>query len=195
MIFIVRHGETGFNSPDTSKERVRGWLDVPLDDQGRGEAEKLGKWLEDKKITKIYADDLQRTVETGQIINKYLGVPLEATRALRPWNLGDLQGQVVDKVIPEMRRLSTNPDEPAKGGESFKVFAERYLTFLKKQMDKNRNFVLVAHYRNLKLAKDWIDDGMKEVNPVKAINGKLATGSILEIKPIGGKWEANYKSI
>ena len=45
-LILVRHGRTPLNAPGND-ERLRGWLDIPLDEHGLEEAEEAGERLRD----------------------------------------------------------------------------------------------------------------------------------------------------
>jgi probable phosphoglycerate mutase len=60
-ILAIRHGETAWNV-DT---RIQGHLNIPLNDTGHWQAERLGQALADEEITAIYASDLSRAHETA----------------------------------------------------------------------------------------------------------------------------------
>ncbi len=62
--------------------------------------EKLGKHLATVPFDAVFASDLPRTVHTAQIILDQLETPLElqATPALREWNLGKLEGAKISTI-------------------------------------------------------------------------------------------------
>lgn len=63
-IYLVRHGKTIFNTND----RVQGWADSPLTEEGREVAIHLGKGLSDINFVMAYSSDLDRTTETARLI-------------------------------------------------------------------------------------------------------------------------------
>ena len=62
--YIARHGKTLMNTLD----RVQGWCDSPLTDEGIRVARHLGYGLDDVKFRTTYCSDLRRTYQTAQII-------------------------------------------------------------------------------------------------------------------------------
>ena len=66
MIYILRHGQTDFNL----EGRFGG--NPPLNQSGKRETEKLAPFFEGKVIHKIYCSRLLRSVQTGQIIQRYM---------------------------------------------------------------------------------------------------------------------------
>ena len=72
-ILAIRHGETAWNV-DT---RIQGHLDIPLNDTGRWQAERLARALAARdNIHAIYSSDLQRAHHTAQAIADATGAPL-----------------------------------------------------------------------------------------------------------------------
>jgi len=62
--YIARHGKTLMNTLD----RVQGWCDSPLTDEGIKVARHLGYGLDDIKFRTAYCSDLRRTYQTAQIV-------------------------------------------------------------------------------------------------------------------------------
>lgn len=87
-IIIVRHGETDYNV----ERRLQGWIDVPLNKQGRQQAKKVALRLIGESITTIYTSDHKRAHATAKSIARELGVKLHKTKALRENNMGVLEG-------------------------------------------------------------------------------------------------------
>lgn len=63
-IYIVRHGVTDWNI----EGRLQGREDIPLNDEGRTQAEKCGEALAEIKFDMIISSPLSRAMETAQII-------------------------------------------------------------------------------------------------------------------------------
>ena len=153
---FIRHGSTRLNGSDGgSRDRIRGWMDVPLDDRGRQEAQKLGQQLcksQGVKPSFLVASDLQRAGETAYIISKLCGIQfLGGDHAFRPWGLGKFQGQESAKVHPILQQYIHNPDTPVPGGESFHQFESRFLRGVKFLLRRGGRPGLVSHHRNERL--------------------------------------------
>ena len=90
VFYVVRHGETLFNITN----RVQGWCDSPLTDEGRRVASALGRGLAGVSFVRAYASDTTRAQETARLI---LQAQTEAPACmpdsrLREWCYGDLEG-------------------------------------------------------------------------------------------------------
>ncbi|MGA2647920.1 MAG: histidine phosphatase family protein [Candidatus Sulfotelmatobacter sp.] len=104
-LILVRHGHTVLNRPGED-ERLRSWLNVPLDDKGLGEAAKTGDMLTQYPVEVIYCSDLRRARQSAEVIRRRLRAPVVATSERRPWNLGAFSGQRIKDIIPFLNLLN-----------------------------------------------------------------------------------------
>lgn len=151
MVVMIRHGDTKLNDP--KKELLRGWLDVPLTDEGMHVAQEAAEKLRDMPVHKIYASDLNRAVQTAQEIGGRLDKEVEFLGAFRPWNLGIMTGEPVLEILDEMFYYIDHPDKKVPEGESFNTFKDRFLMAFKPLVNDPRMFVLVTHSRNIMLTQ------------------------------------------
>jgi broad specificity phosphatase PhoE len=193
-LILIRHGKTLLNSLDDA-ERLRGWMDVPLDEQGLNEAVETAAQVARHQIQEIYTSDLYRAQQTAAAVVQATGAPLLHTYDLRPWNVGTLAGQRVKDILPILQELKINPDLPAPGGESFAQFYKRYsaeLWNLIEVAERSPNcIVAVTHVRNLLAAPTVLRDGDKTKIPVK---GGPKTGSLVWIERRYGKLRVRVDS-
>jgi broad specificity phosphatase PhoE len=188
-VFIIRHGSTNLNGEGgVSEDRIRGWLDVPLNSSGREDAKKAAKKLSKESPSKIYSSDLVRAHETASIINQEFGVPIVTTKTLRPWGLGVFQGKKTSDVIDELNHLVLNDNEVPKDGESFRNFRERYLKQVKAIMDeaisKNTTLFIVSHFRNCKTYDAWEAKGFPSdfsISDKVMIEDNVKPGEVIQI--------------
>jgi len=187
-LILVRHGHTPLNSPGED-ERLRAWLDVPLDEKGLQEAAETAAKLTKYPIEVIYCSDLRRARQTAEVLRRRVKAPVTATNELRPWNLGAFGGQRVRDILPFLNLLNQRPDLAAPSGESFYQFYGRYshrLTELLNLADSCEGCVLaVTHVRNLLAATTIIEGGDKSKVPVK---GGPSTGTISIVEKADGRW-------
>jgi len=121
LLYCLRHGTTELNE----ENKFRGFLDVPLDDKGRADAKEAAEFLQDKGIVAIYSSDLERAMETAQIVGEALGIEPCSDYRLRPWDVGDLAGTDRDENQDVLEDHIDNPDDPLPGGESLNDFGDR----------------------------------------------------------------------
>jgi probable phosphoglycerate mutase len=126
-VLAIRHGETAWNV-DT---RIQGQLDIPLNDTGRWQAERLAAAVAEEGLHAIYASDLLRAHQTAQAIGRATGLPIGADPGLRERGFGSFEGHTyleIERRWPEesMRWRKREVDfSPGGVGESLRVFYER----------------------------------------------------------------------
>lgn len=86
-IIIVRHGETDYNK----ERRLQGWADIPLNQSGHEQAQKVAIRLKGENPSAIYSSDHQRAFMTALHIGKALNLVPIPTPALREDHLGIFQ--------------------------------------------------------------------------------------------------------
>lgn len=127
-IVAIRHGETAWNV----EGRIQGHLDIPLNELGRWQAERLADALVSEGIDTIYASDLRRAAQTAQVLADRCKVALVFDLGLRERDFGCFQGQTFREIeiqYPEdadrwrRRDLDFQPG----GGESLTTFFSRCL--------------------------------------------------------------------
>lgn len=136
ILWLVRHGETDWNADG----RFQGWTDVPLNETGRAQAERLGRSLAGQEFDGVWSSDLVRAIETARIA---IGEP-SIDRRLRELDFGDLEGAVWDELDSEIRAgLKEFDSFRFPGGESAEAFVARVFDFLD-DLDIGRH-VVFAH--------------------------------------------------
>jgi broad specificity phosphatase PhoE len=187
-LLLVRHGHTHLNSHGKD-ERLRGWIDVPLDEEGLHEAYQTAGLVSGYRVEAIYCSDLRRARQTAEILRRQTKAPVTATGDLRPWNLGAFAGERVREIIPFLNLLNRRPELGAPGGESFYQFFERYATRLRALLELAEQssdcIMAVTHVRNLLACPTIISDGDRDSVPVR---GGPKTGSLVVLEKENGKW-------
>jgi probable phosphoglycerate mutase len=126
-IIAIRHGETAWNV-DT---RIQGQLDIPLNDTGRWQAQRLARALAAREpIHAIYTSDLLRAWETARAVSESTGAPLATDEGLRERGFGVFQGKTfleIEATRPDdaLRWRKRDPLWAPEGGESLSQMRER----------------------------------------------------------------------
>jgi 2,3-bisphosphoglycerate-dependent phosphoglycerate mutase len=125
-IIAIRHGETTWNV-DT---RIQGHLDIPLNDTGRRQAERMALALADEPISAIYASDLTRAWETAQYLGRIQGIEVTREEGLRERGFGDFEGKTFAEIaalLPDqsLRWRQRDPEFAPAGGESLIALRSR----------------------------------------------------------------------
>ncbi len=188
-IYLVRHAKTALNDDnDKNHDKIRGWIDVPLSDEGRQQSKEMAQQFNGVTLSKVYCSDLSRAYDTAKDISEVTGAPIETTVGLRPWNLGVLQGKESKKAAEYLENyITVDKDKVVPEGESFNSFMARCLdTFnqIVEEFKKNReNVALVTHYRDVKLLQSWQAAGSKgyEIDEKEFLDDHVITGSIFSL--------------
>lgn len=125
-ICVSRHGETDWNIAGI----LQGWIDVPLNDQGRQQAYELAAAVACCGISHVYSSPLRRALETAEIIAATLGLgPPLRHEGLKERNFGVIQGMPKAELSPEFLEqiVKRNPACLFEGGEPMEGFADRVL--------------------------------------------------------------------
>ncbi|HEY8962030.1 MAG TPA: histidine phosphatase family protein [Luteolibacter sp.] len=112
-IFLVRHGATIL----TAEDRFAGATDVPLSDEGREQARRLGLRLANEKLTAVYATPLGRTQETARLASAAHGLDVQIRDGLREISHGRWEGLTRAEVQQQF------PDEAAAWDEDPYTFS------------------------------------------------------------------------
>ncbi len=148
-IIAIRHGETAWNV-DT---RIQGQLDIPLNDTGRWQAQRLARALAAREaIDMVYTSDLLRAWETAQAVGESTGAPVVTDEGLRERGFGVFQGKTfaeIEAVLPEasLRWRKRDPFWAPEGGESLTAMRRRVVQTLHTLASRHTGgqIVMVAH--------------------------------------------------
>jgi broad specificity phosphatase PhoE len=167
-VVLVRHGETELNK----QGMLRGWTDVPLDSKGQKEAAETGKEVaEEWPITKIYAANLRRVMQSTEPLEKDLGIKADFVQDLRPWNGGVLAGRKVPNIEEKIRYYINHPTKAPEEGEPMKEFLQRLLHFMSGVFDEANEadgpIAVVTSIRPIEAIIGYIEAGMNDttINP------------------------------
>ena len=138
-IFLIRHGETIWNS----EMKLQGHTDIPLSDIGVDQAKALAHRLASQTISAIYCSDLGRAVETARAIAAPRGMEMTHLEALRELNFGLWEGHTFSEIKQQygdmVSRWWANPltvDIP--GGEGLSGLASRVVSAVKEIVEKHQ---------------------------------------------------------
>ncbi len=148
-IIAVRHGETAWNV-DT---RIQGQLDIPLNDNGRWQAQRLARALAaSEQIAAIYTSDLLRAWDTAQSIADATGLQTTIEPGLRERGFGSFQGRTFTELeahwpLETARWRERDPHWAPPDGETLLAVRERVerATHTLAQQHIGSQIVLVAH--------------------------------------------------
>jgi 2,3-bisphosphoglycerate-dependent phosphoglycerate mutase len=156
-LVLIRHGQSTWNA----ENRFTGWVDVPLSELGRKEAQRAGEQLAAEGLCagRAFTSSLRRAIDTGAIVLEALGQgTLEQTRA---WQLnerfyGALTGRNKDDARREFGAAQVHAwrrgyDVHLPGGENLKDTTRRVLPYFEAQVlpaTREHDVVLVTAHGN-----------------------------------------------
>ncbi len=188
MLYLIRHGTTTFNSRGADQEvaeKIRGWLPLSLDENGKQQARNAGMILRDRHIAHIYSSTLQRAAETADIISETIAAPdyiisVKLHDGLTPWDIGNIAGTLVVDAIPIMTSYFDSPLVNVPEGESYSMFYNRWKILLYEliHQSENKNICAVTHSRNLYCLDHILTNGKKPIT----FTGVPVPGGIVEIE-------------
>ncbi|HLW76481.1 MAG TPA: histidine phosphatase family protein, partial [Bryobacteraceae bacterium] len=162
--------------PDAKEpnRRVTGSSNIPLNDQGRAQAQQLAERTAGQ-FTRIEHSPMDRAAETAQIVGAANPqAQVAPAEGLSPWDLGEHEGQPVETEKDAINdRVRNAPDEapPGRGeqstddGEPFNEFRGRTVDHLKDQilnLKPGETVLNITHGRDMRLVDSWLKNGAPE---------------------------------
>lgn len=165
---LVRHGED-------EQDKVGGWSDNALTENGIDQVEKLAETL-DGNYDVILSSDLPRAKQTAQIIAKELRSEIIYDKRLRETNNGDLKNLTKEEFSMRGYKLfiDLSMDESYPNGESPSIFFERIKSAFADILEKykGKKILIVTHGGVITaiqcLLNDWQYSNMLKIVPPHA---------------------------
>ena len=166
-LYIVRHGETEWNVI----KRFQGQLNTPLTEKGIKKLKETGKELEDVTFEEVYTSELERTVNSAEIIlNENRGYKnkkrnLKKLAELNEVHFGVWQGLKYEEVFLKYPEEANNYFYNVKNykaenveAENLKDALERFLKGINKILDshKSGNILVVTHGTVLEMFMNYV---------------------------------------
>lgn len=140
MIYLMRHGQDDENY-------IGGWSNLSLTKEGVDEVKNTAKWIKDNlSIKKIITSDINRAVETANIVNELLNVDILITDKLREQNKGKLNGMLkteADKKYPDFREGGIDTIYP--NGESLIDLYNRIKKYIEEILKFDNDTLIITH--------------------------------------------------
>jgi len=153
-IILIRHGETDWNK----EEVFRGRVDIPLNDNGLGQAAAMADSLKDLDLKAVYCSPLSRARQTAEALCQGRNLKPQIREAFIDLSFGPWEGKSYNelaKLKPDQIRLWQ--EQPhlfgLPGTESLNDALERSFPELEALAEANlgRNIAIVSHRVILKL--------------------------------------------
>jgi alpha-ribazole phosphatase len=153
-LFLVAHAAT----PWTVVRRFQGHTDIPLSETGRRQAHILQKHLARERFQAIMASDLQRAVETAEILASPHAMAVRTDPRLRELYFGAWEGLTYEEIqqrdaaaLADWQKDPLGMSPPQ--GERLTDLADRLRFFLLElqQVPEASTILLVAHRGSLRV--------------------------------------------
>ena len=149
LLGLIRHGITDYNV----KNQLQGWLDIPLNEEGKKQAY-LIEHITGIKWSEIITSDLLRAMQTAQIISDKFCIPITKTAKIRERNFGVYEGRpLADCTHIDQSQI-----------ESKECFENRVYDFMYDITTKRaiEDIIIVSHQGVLKLISKFLGEDQKE---------------------------------
>jgi len=148
VLILVRHGRTAANA----QGRLQGRLDLPLDDVGREQADRLARAV--GRADRIVSSPLRRARETAAAF----GTPVEIDERWIEQDYGEFDGRLQREIpVAEWQRWRADPSLRIGGGESLDDLQQRVTVALDDLagLAEHERVVVVSHVSPIKAAVAW----------------------------------------
>jgi broad specificity phosphatase PhoE len=141
-IYLIRHGETNENAGSLLMGRTHG----VLSEKGITQAMLTGERFKSENIKIIYTSPLNRCLDTANLINKSLSLPVEINNLLIERDFGSFTNTSYQNFSFDELDKDTEENKNA-GVETLDVVKSRVKTFLQNifSKHKNENVAVVTH--------------------------------------------------
>jgi broad specificity phosphatase PhoE len=142
LFVLTRHGRSTLNASG----RINGdpSVRVPLTDEGRNEAERLGRQVAELPIDLCVHTRFPRTRETADGILAGRAVPMLEQPLLDDIDVGDLEGDTIEAY--DAWKQAHDRSDPFPGGESLDDAARRYARGFRMLLDRPERTILVVFH-------------------------------------------------
>jgi 2,3-bisphosphoglycerate-dependent phosphoglycerate mutase len=191
-LYLVRHGQTLFNSRDL----VQGWVDSPLTTLGWRQARAVADHLADRPLTAVYASTSERAADTAQeIARRHEGLAVNLRKGFKEMYFGDLEArpnaeffELVDDPRAFFADVMVGRGEAVAGGEppaEYRTRVDAAVADLLADHDDGE-VVLVSHGLTINMiltAAGWHSPGPLENCSVSTL--RMTDGRSWSIESVG----------
>jgi alpha-ribazole phosphatase len=153
-LYVVRHGATVWNK----ETRYQGQTDIPLNEEGERQAEKIAARFAGECIQAVYSSPLKRAFDTAKQIARPHSLDVCCLPGMLEIGFGDWEGKeythIRQQYSEELRRWIQNPlDNHVPNGEALPELHQRVEGALQEILSSHEegNVVLVAHSGSIRM--------------------------------------------
>lgn len=143
-IILLRSGSTDFDQ----EGRIKGTLDIPLNDAGNEQATLAAKKLALESVTAVYFSPCQAAEETAKVVAGGLGLKAKVLKNLQNLDQGLWQGKLMDELKEKQKKVYKQLQEQPETvcppeGEMVSEAQLRIKNVIDRFIKKHRNQVVV----------------------------------------------------
>lgn len=177
IIGFVRHGITDWNV----EGRIQGQSNIPLNEEGRNQAQALAQRMTKEQWDVIYSSDLSRAAATADIVNERIGAKIIYDERLREVGFGLMEGTTSEERI---KRWGTDWDTKNLGKEQNEGVLNRANQIIRDILLKhpNKRVMIVSHGA-------FIGQTLKHLIPQVDTDARILNSSMTILKLNGEIWD------
>ena len=185
LLYLVRHGETESNRLGLALGRS----DVPLNEQGVLQAERLAGALGGQPLTAVYSSPLRRTLETARAVVARHDLEVTVEERLIEMDIGELDGLTFAEVrerhpgLLEEWMSGPGPKMPMPGGERLVDVQERAWWAITEMADRHGDEAVAAVTHNFVILSLLTKVLGMELSQFRRVRHAVAAISVVDIAP------------
>ncbi len=193
-LYLVRHGQTDWNL----QKRAQGHTDIPLDETGLAQAQRVGQAFLDLPVQRILTSDLKRAYQTADAIARATKIQPLIDPKLRERGFGEWEGMSFAEIgihfgfQADFKNVGRHEITPP-GGESYVEVWQRVQSVVDEVMQSKIDTAIVAHGGTCALLLAMFLGG--DVSLASAFRFSNACINELEPRPDGGLRLIRYNDI
>lgn len=167
-IYFIRHGQTDSNQKNIL---MGGRADSPLTEEGKVQAQTLGRALQQVPFDQVYVSSNTRAQATAEIIFQGRSLPIITSDLIKEQDFGLMTGKSLSEIPLEVdQQFKEDPYHFAHAeGESLADLKERVGKFLQMEIESSpfTQIAIVTHENVIKAAIGYMKDLDKEITALK----------------------------
>lgn len=178
-VALIRHGSTPWNK----EKRAQGSSDIPLDGEGKRDAQKLAERLKIEGWDVLYSSPLLRAKQTAEVIQEKVGLEVQFDSRLKEAGGGQIEGTTeagrIEKWGKDWRMMDLGLEKP-------KSVVARGVEFMGDVLNKHegQNIIVVSHGA-------WLSHLLRELDSENTEEEHMKNTSLSEIVFRHGKWNCD----
>ncbi len=184
-LYLVRHGETESNR----RGLALGQDDVPLNEHGRWQAERVGRALASESLVAVYSSPLQRARDTAGAVAGHHGGEVQVEERLIEMDVGELDGLTFDEVrkrYPDLLEKwvgGPGPTQTMPGGERLVDVQERAWELVNELAARHGDEVIAAVSHNFVILSLLVRALGIELAQFRRLRHSVGAVSVLDFSP------------